>query len=79
MYSSLFLSCVCVWSPMIPAHENGVSLTQFPDHPPGVTHPLGQDTTAVVSRPPMCKQTRTLGPVGTLERSVGSISSPSCP
>ena len=43
--------------------------------PPEVTRPLGQDTTAVVCRPPVCRETRALGPPGTLERSVGSVSS----
>ena len=69
MYSSLFLSCVyvCVWSLMILSHADGVRLTQSPDHPPGVTRALSQDTMAVVSGPPMCEQARTLGPLGILE------------
>ena len=52
---------------MILSHADGVRLTQCPDPPPGVTRPLGQDIMAVVSRPPMCEQARTLGPLGILE------------
>ena len=65
---------------MILTHTDGVRLTQSPDHPPGVTRALSQDTMAVVSGPPMCEQVKSLGPLGTLERSVGIISSPyNCP
>lgn len=57
-------------------HVDGVRPTQCPDLQTGVTHPLSQDTMAVVGGPPVCEQARTLGPPGILERSVGSISSP---
>ena len=71
--SSLFLSFVCgVSLHTILTHTDGVRLTQPPDPPPGVTHPLGQDTVAVVSGPPVCKAARPLGPPGTLERSDGA-------
>ena len=81
MYLSLFLSFVCG----LPAHmiltcADGVRLTQCPEPPLGVTCPLSQDTMAVVSWPPMYKQARSLGPLGTPERSLGLVSSPlSCP
>ena len=57
-------------------HADGVRPTQGPDLQTAVTHPLSQDTMAVVGGPPVCEQARTLGPPGILERSVGSISSP---
>ena len=57
---------------MILTHRDGVRLTQSPDPPPEVIHPLGQDTMAVASGPPTCKPARSLGPPGTLERSEGS-------
>ena len=77
MYSSLFLSFVCgLPVHMILTHADGVRLIQCPDLQTGVTHPLIWDTMAVVGGPPMCEQARTLGPPGTLERSLGSIFSP---
>ena len=78
-----FFLALCVWGlpvHMILTHGNGVRLTQSPEPRPGVTCPLGQDTKAMVGRLTMCKQARSLGPPGTLERSVGIISSPhNCP
>ena len=78
-----FFLALYVWGllvHMVLTHGDGVRLTQFPDPRPGVTHPLGQDTKAIVGGLTMCKQTRSLGPLGTLERSVGIISSPhNCP
>ena len=60
----------------LPTHDpdlaEGMRLTQSPDPPPEVIHPLGQDTMAVASGPPVCKPARSLGPPGTLERSEGS-------
>ena len=78
-----FFLALCVWGlpvHVILTHGDGVGLTQPPDPRPGVTRPLGQDTKAVVGGLTMCKQARSLGPLGTLERSVGIISSPfNCP
>ena len=42
----------------------------------GVTGPLGQDTMAVLAGPPTWEGAGSPGPPGTVERSVGSISSP---
>ena len=73
MYSSLFLNFICgLPVHVILTHADRVRLTQCPGPPPGVTRPLGQDTMAVVSGPPVCKAARPLGPPGTLERSEGS-------
>ena len=77
-----FLSICGLPEHMTLTQANGVRLTQSPDHSPGVTHPLCQDkdTMAVVGAFPTCKQARFLGPLGTLERSLGSVSSPlNCP
>ena len=77
----LFLA-LCVWGVpvhMILTHGDGVRLIQSPDPRPGVTHPFGQDTKAVVGGLKMCKQASSLGPPGTLERSVGIISPHNCP
>ena len=77
-----FLSICGLPKHMTLTQANGVRLTQSPDHSPGVTHPLCQDkdTMAVVGAFPTCKQARFLGPLGTLERSLGSVSSPlNCP
>ena len=81
MYLSLFLSFVCgLPAHMILTQADGVRLTQCPEPPPGVTRPLSQDTMAVVSRPPMYKQARSLRPLETPGRSLGLVSSPlSCP
>ena len=58
---------------MILTHAHGVRLTQSPDPPAGVTRSLGQDPTAVDGGFLMHKQARSLGPPGTLERSVASV------
>ena len=76
-----FFLFLCVWSPCT---HNPDPCRWGKTHkvPPqvGVTHPFTRDTMAMVSGPPMCKQARSLGPPGILERRVGSISSPlNCP
>ena len=65
-----FLLALCVCDRpihVILTHGDGVKLTWSPDPLAGVTRPLGQDTMAVVSRPPVCEQARMLGPLGILE------------
>ena len=81
MYSYLFLSFVCdLPVHMILTHADGVRLTQSPDHPTWSLRPLGQNTMVVVGGPPVCKQARSLGLPGTLERRLESVSSPlNCP
>ena len=80
-----FLLALCVFGlpiEVILTHADGVRFTWFPDPPPGVTRSLSQekDTMAVVREPPMCKQAKSLGPPGVLERSVVTVSSPhNCP
>ena len=69
MYSSLSLTFVCggVGGGSPSTHDRDPRRwgeTHTVPRPPHLrSHvPNGQDTTAVVSRPPMCKQTRSLGP-----------------
>ena len=80
MHSSLFLSFVCVWSPC--TRDPGPCRwgeTHTVPRPPTWGH-MSPRSGHHGYGPSMYEQARSLGPLGTLERSLGLVSSPlNCP
>ena len=84
MYSSLFISFVCVWSPhtddLDPCRWGETHMVPRPPTWGHMSPQSGQGSHSCGQRAPTGKQARSLGPPEILERSVVTVSSPhKCP